>query len=347
MPRTPRKPGTADGEGLGGGSAGSGTPRLALPGNLPRSLRYLDDGQLDELLRAAAAEARRRGWKVQAEPHRGRPKRDVSESSESAPRPASRSSAQPVSPGLERIVRAALAAGARQAGQWAGCHATPIDADAPPVGDLRCTDALPRRSYPLGITVNLEGERFADEGQGFAEQSFVTIGSLILRQTDGVAFQVFDAKALPHLEPRYGGALRAEADDAAGLARRLGIEPDALTRTVDGFNAAAHRAGYEPRRLDGRSTTGLRPTKSNWAVTLDVPPFVAFTVTGGITYTYGGLKISTRAEVLDRRDRAIPGLFAAGEIVGGIFLHNSLRAAGLMHGSVFGRLAGIHAARRG
>ena len=242
---------------------------------------------------------------------------------------------------------AALEAGAQPAGQWAGCHATPIDADAPPVGDLRRTDALPRRSYPLGITVNLEGERFADEGQGFAEQSFVTMGSLILRQTDGVAFQVFDAKALPHLEPRYGGARRAEADDAAGLARRLGIEPDALTGTVDRFNAAAHRAGYEPRRLDGRSTTGLRPTKSNWAVTLDVPPLVAFTVTGGITYTYGGLKISTRAEVLDRRDRAIPGLFAAGEIVGGIFLHNSLRAAGLMHGSVFGRLAGIHAARRG
>ena len=80
------KAGTADGEGLSGGSAGSGTPRLALPGNLPRSLRYLDDGQLDELLRAAAAEARRRGWKVQAEPHPGRPTRDVSESAP-APRP--------------------------------------------------------------------------------------------------------------------------------------------------------------------------------------------------------------------------------------------------------------------
>ena len=80
-------------------------------------------------------------------------------------------------------------------------------------------------------------------------------------------------------------------------------------------------------------------------MTLDVPPFVAFTVTGGITYTYGGLKIGTRAEVLDHRDKPIPGLFAAGEIVGGIFLHNSLRAAGLMHGAVFGRLAGIHAAR--
>ena len=110
MPRTPRKPGTADGEGLSGGTAGSETPRLALPGNLPRSLRYLDDGQLDELLRAAAAEARRRGWKVQAEPHPGRPKRDVSES---VPRAASRASAQPVSPGLERIVRAAKAAGVK------------------------------------------------------------------------------------------------------------------------------------------------------------------------------------------------------------------------------------------
>jgi tricarballylate dehydrogenase len=171
------------------------------------------------------------------------------------------------------------------------------------------------------------------------------MGGLILQQTRGIAFQIFDAKALPHLELRYGVAERTDADNAVGLARKLGVDPEALSRTVDAFNTAAHRGEYEPRRLDGRSTHGLEPPKSNWALTLDVPPFVAFTVTGGITYTYGGLKIGTRAEVLDHRDRSIPGLFAAGEIVGGIFLHNSLRAAGLMHGAVFGRLAGIHAAR--
>ena len=241
--------------------------------------------------------------------------------------------------------RVALKAGARPAGQWAGCHATPIDAGAPATGDLRLTDAMPRRSYSLGITVNLEGKRFADEGEGFAEQTFVTMGGLILQQTRGIAFQIFDAKALPHLEPRYGGAQRADADNVVGLARKLYIDPESLDRTLNAFNAAAHRGEYEPRQLDGRSTRGLEPPKSNWALTLDVPPFVAFTVTGGITYTYGGLKISARAEVLDHSDEPVPGLFAAGEIVGGVFLHNSLRAAGLMHGAVFGRLAGIHAAR--
>jgi tricarballylate dehydrogenase len=113
---------------------------------------------------------------------------------------------------------------------------------------------------------------------------------------------------------------------------------------VDAFNAEAHDGEYNPRQLDGRATSALYPPKSNWAIRLDKPPFTAFAVTGGITYTYGGLRINPQAQALDMEDRPIPGLFAAGEIVGGIFYHNSLRAAGLMHGAVFGKLAGANAA---
>ncbi|MCH7801836.1 MAG: FAD-binding protein, partial [Chloroflexi bacterium] len=91
-------------------------------------------------------------------------------------------------------------------------------------------------------------------------------------------------------------------------------------------------------------TADLQPPQSNWAIRLDTPPYVAFTVTGGITYTYGGLKIDTNSRVLNNDDQPIEGLYAAGEIVGGIFYHNSLRAAGLMHGAVFGKIAGQQAA---
>ena len=124
----------------------------------------------------------------------------------------------------------------------------------------------------------------------------------------------------------------------------MGINPEVLCTTVDRFNSEAQDAEYLPRTLDGRSTGNIVPSKSNWAIKIDKPPFLAYGVTGSITYTYGGLKIDEHARVIDTEDRPIFGLYAAGEIVGGIFYHNSLRAAGLMHGSVFGRIAGVHAA---
>ena len=225
-----------------------------------------------------------------------------------------------------------------------GANATPIDVDAPVTGDLQVTDIMPRRSYPIGITVNSDGRRFVDEGACFAEQTFVDMGHAILQQDDGVAYQVFDSRAQAHLEGRYSSSRRVEASTISGLAEKLGIDAEGLENTVDGFNATAYDAEYEPRTLDGRSTSDLDTPKSNWAIKLDRPPFFAYTVTGGITYTYGGLKIDTGARVLDTSDEPIPGLYAAGIIVGGIFVHGSLRAAGLMHGAVYGRIAGTAAA---
>ena len=241
-------------------------------------------------------------------------------------------------------IRAAMDIGAQGTGQWDGCHATPIDVDAPATGDLQVTDIMPRRSYTIGITVNTDGVRFIDEGAGFAEQTFVDMGHGILSQADGIAHQVFDSRAQAHLEGRYSSARRFEASTIADLADKLGVDAESLEKTVQDFNASAHEAEYEPSTLDGRSTNGLEPPKSNWAIKIDRPPYFAYTVTGGITYTYGGLKIDTGARVLDTEDRPIPGLYAAGIIVGGIFVHGSLRAAGLMHGAVYGRIAGSEAA---
>ncbi|MDA1189278.1 MAG: FAD-binding protein, partial [Chloroflexi bacterium] len=239
--------------------------------------------------------------------------------------------------------RAALEVGAAAAGQWTGCHGTPIDINAPATGNVPITDSMPRRSYPIGIMVNASGRRFMDEGQGFAEQTFVKAAVAVLSQERGVAYQVFDVKARAHLEERYGKAKPVEAATVGELAAKLGVNAGALQATVESYNAAAHSAEYAPRTLDGNAARGLDVPKSNWAIKLEKPPFVAYTVTGGITYTYGGVKINASAQVLDTEDRPIRGLFAAGEIIGGIFYHNSLRSGGLMHGAVFGRLGGMGA----
>ena len=244
--------------------------------------------------------------------------------------------------------RAAMEIGAKPGGHWTGCHATPIEVNAPPTGVLEMTDKMPRRSYPLGIMVNTSGRRFVDEGEGFAEQTFVKVTHKILAQERHIAYQIFDAKAAPLLEPRYAVSSEpAEANSIGELAQKLGVNPAALTTTVEAFNADAHDGEYEPRTLDGLATRSLDPPKSNWAIKIDKPPFAAYAVTGGITYTFGGPQINTDAQILDTEDRPIPGLFAAGEIVGGILFHNSLRGGGLMHGAAFGKIAGANAAREG
>ena len=130
----------------------------------------------------------------------------------------------------------------------------------------------------------------------------------------------------------------------AELASRLGIPEAALVETVRAFNAAASDLPFDPTVLDGKHTVGLDPPKSNWAVPIGEPPFLGFPVTCGITFTYGGLRIERKGRVLDAEDRPIPGLTAAGELVGGLFYHNYPGGAGLAAGSVFGRIAGRSAA---
>ena len=240
--------------------------------------------------------------------------------------------------------RAALEIGARMAGQWTGYHGTPIDADAPATGSPDSVDRLPRRSYPFGVMVNINGERFVDEGADFALNNFVHMGALILKQPRGIAYQIFDAKAESLLEERYGGASVVTAETVGELAEKLGLDRAKVEGTIGGFNEAVQDGEFDPSRLDGKGTMGVEPPKSNWAQAIDTPPFLAYRVTGGITYTFGGLKINTRGQVLDGEEKSIVGLYAAGEIVGGFFYFDSLRASGLMHGAVFGRIAGANAA---
>jgi len=147
--------------------------------------------------------------------------------------------------------RAAMDVGVAPYGQWDGCHGTPIDVAAPATGDPAVTDSMPRRSYPVGITVNRDGRRFADESEGFAEQAFVKVAHLIARQPEGVAYQLFDAKGAALLEDRYGSSKAVRADSVVDLAKALGLDAGTLTATVESFNAVSHDGEYRPRELDG------------------------------------------------------------------------------------------------
>jgi tricarballylate dehydrogenase len=235
--------------------------------------------------------------------------------------------------------------GAQLGGHLQGAHAVPVDAGAPEVGDLNLGDLSARLSYPLGIMVNQEAQRFIDEGMDFKSYSYTVMGPAILRQPGGMAYQIFDQQTVERLETRYGSGSRPiMADTIPDLASKLGLSPAALVETVTTYNAAVQDGPFNPAIKDGKYTRGITPVKTNWALPLEAPPFVAYKVCCGITFTYGGVMTTTAAEVLQRDGTPIPGLYAAGEVTGGIFYHNYPSGAGLMLGAVFGRIAGTSAA---
>ena len=242
-----------------------------------------------------------------------------------------------------------LGVGAQPYGHWSGCHAVFWDAGAPPTGDWELTNRLSRLSYPIGVIVNREGRRFVDEGADFRNYTYAKYGAEVLRQPGAVAYQLFDARTEPLLredEYQAPGVSRAEAATIRELAGKLGLDPDVLERTVGEFNAAVQPGELNLAIKDGKGTRGIQPPKSNWAQPLDSPPFVAFPVTCGITFTFGGVRVDAEARVLDRAGQPIRGLYAAGELVGGLFYHNYPGGSGLMAGAVFGRRAGRAAGTR-
>ncbi len=247
-------------------------------------------------------------------------------------------------------IRMALAVGASPYGNWSGCHAVGWERNAPEFGDLDVGDAFQKHSYPWGIMVNARGERFLDEGADFRNYTYAKYGRVILEQPGQFAWQVFDAKASPLLRDEYRirQVTKVTADSLEDLVRRIGdVDRDRFLHTVSEFNAAVMTdVPFNPNVKDGRGTQGLAIPKSNWANTIDEPPFEAYSVTCGITFTFGGLRITREGEVLDNDGTVIPGLYAAGELVGGIFYFNYPGGSGLTSGAVFGRIAGTSAGQR-
>jgi len=241
-------------------------------------------------------------------------------------------------------LRMALEIGALPCGQWTGCHSTPIDAAAPPHGDRKLTDKTNRLSYPFGVLVDVTGRRFFDEGEDFQLYTYAKLGGLILNQPRGIAFQIFDDKVAALLEPRYRTGTPVTADSLGALVAQLPVDRERCLQTLEAYNAAVQPGGFDPTIRDGLATQGLALPKSNWAQRLDTPPFSSWPVTGGITFTFGGVRVNDRAQVQSTSWASIPGLFACGEMVGGLFHGNYPGGTGLMAGAVFGRIAGASAA---
>jgi tricarballylate dehydrogenase len=244
-------------------------------------------------------------------------------------------------------IRMALDAGAMPWGNWSGCHAVGWDLNAPPFGDLAVGDSFQKHSYPFGILVNARGERFVDEGADFRNYTYAKYGREVLAQPGQFAWQVFDSK-VTHLlrdEYRIRQVTKVTADTLEGLAAKLdGVNPESFLETVRAYNAAvAQDVPFNPNVKDGRCTLGLDVPKSNWANTIDQGPFEAYAVTCGITFTFGGVRIANDAQVIDVDGNPIPGLFACGELVGGVFYFNYPGGTGLTNGAVFGRIAGTSA----
>jgi len=242
-------------------------------------------------------------------------------------------------------IRMALDIGASPYGNWSGCHAVGWDYNAPEFGDLAVGDGFQKHSYPFGIVVNAAGKRFVDEGADFRNYTYAKYGRVILQQPDQFAWQVFDSKTIHLLRDEYRikQVTKVSANTLAELAQKLeGVDSAGFLAEVKTYNAAVDTGTpFDPNVKDGRGTNGLKIPKSNWANRLDDGPFEAYQIGCGITFTFGGLRINPDSgQVLDTDMNPIPGLFAAGELVGGIFYFNYPGGTGLMSGSVFGRLAG-------
>jgi tricarballylate dehydrogenase len=243
----------------------------------------------------------------------------------------------------------ALRIGAQPYGHWSGCHAVGWERYATDFGDLNVTPNFQRHSYTFCVMVNADGRRFLDEGADLRSFTYAKYGHIVLEQPGQFAWQIYDAK-VKHLlldEYRTKQVTKVTANTLEELADKMeDVNKSQLLKTIAEFNAAVRiDIPFDPNVKDGRCAAGLEVPRSNWANTIDTPPYEAYAITCGITFTFGGLRINTEGQVLDTNHEVIAGLYAAGEMVGGIFYFNYPGASGLTSGAVFGRLAGRSAGR--
>jgi tricarballylate dehydrogenase len=240
-----------------------------------------------------------------------------------------------------RVLRLMLDAGAQPIGDAKACHAIAVDARAPKFdgGIVTRIDAI-----PLGIVVNVDGRRFADEGADVWPRRYASWGSLIAGQRDQLAYVMTDQKVANRFMPSMFPAIEHGTIDA--LAAALGLPLDALRQTVREFNQGVRPGRFDHTVLDDCRTEGLDPPKSHWAQTLDTPPFCAYPLRPGITFTYLGVRVDAEARVLMQDGQPAENVFAAGEIMAGNILRRGYAAGvGMTIGTVFGRIAGEGAAR--
>ena len=240
-----------------------------------------------------------------------------------------------------RVLRILLDYGAKPVGDPRQCHAVAIDARAPKFdgGIVTRLDCV-----PFGIVVNKRARRFYDEGEDFWPKRYAIWGRLVAQQPDQIAFSIIDHKSIEKFMPSVFPPV--EADSIQGLAGKLELDPVALEETIKKFNQSVRPGIYDTSILDDCATEGLQPPKTHWAVPLDTPPFWAYPLRPGITFTYHGVTVNERAQVILEDGRPSQNIFAAGEIMAGNILGKGYLAGfGMTIGTVFGRIAGKEANR--
>lgn len=239
------------------------------------------------------------------------------------------------------VLKTLLDQGVAAIGDPTQCHAVAIDARAPKFdgGIITRLDCV-----VFGIVVNKAAQRFYDEGEDVWPKRYAIWGRLVAQQPDQIAYIIFDAPSLERFMPSLFPPITAGSiEDLAG---KLGLDPQALRRTVDGFNGAVQPGTFNPDILDDCRTSGLTPPKTHWARRIETPPFYAYPVRPGITFTYLGVRVNEEARMRLADGGLSPNMFAAGEIMAGNVLGRGYAAGiGMTIGSVFGRIAGTSAAR--
>jgi tricarballylate dehydrogenase len=239
------------------------------------------------------------------------------------------------------ILKMLFERGAQKRGNPKGFHSIAVDARSPRYdgGIITRVDSIPH-----GIVVNRHCQRFYDEGEMIWPKRYASWGTLIAGQDGQIAYSIYDAKTRGNFVPACFPPVQAST--IGELAVRLELDPDALVRTLAEYNAHTVEGTFDMSRLDGLGTQGLALPKSNWARAIDTPPYYAYPVRPGITFTYLGVKVDANARVLDANEQALPGIFAAGEIMAGNLLTRGYLAGfGMTIGTVMGRIAGREAAR--
>ena len=238
------------------------------------------------------------------------------------------------------VLRDMLDQGCESVGDPTQCHAVAIDGRAPKFdgGIVTRLDCV-----PFSIVVNRDGERFYDEGEDVWPKRYAIWGRLVAGQPDQVGYAIIDARSRDLFMPSVFPPVQADTID--DLADKLGLDPNALVQTVETFNAACTEGDFTPTELDGLATTSLTPPKTNWARSISHPPFYAYQLRPGVTFTYLGLKTGHDARV-QTTNGPLPNVFAAGEIMAGSILGQGYLAGfGMTIGTVFGRIAGHEAAK--
>jgi tricarballylate dehydrogenase len=241
-----------------------------------------------------------------------------------------------------RVLKLLMGGGAKVVGDPTQGHCVAIDARAPKFDGGICTRV---DSVSLGIVVNADAERFYDEGEDFWPKRYAIWGRLVAGQSGQIAYSIIDAKSMGRFMPPVFAPLRAQT--IRELAPLLSLDPARLQTTVDRFNAAVRTGTFDHTVLDDCATQGLSPPKTHWARKLDTPPFFAYPLRPGITFTYLGVVVDERARVIMDDGRPADNIFAAGEIMAGNVLGKGyLAGIGMSIGTTFGRIAGEGAAAR-